>query len=73
MEDLYFDADPDQREKQFQSYLSSHDEWQEYKRILQLYETDSVPLTDDDVKQLLGEKYQKDDGTKLTPERLFLI
>ena len=70
MEDLYFDADPEQREKQFQSFLSSHDEWQEYKRILQLYETDSVPLTDDDVKQLLGGKYQKDDGTKLTPERL---
>ena len=71
MEDLYFDADPEQREKQFGAFQSSHDEWQEYKRILQLHEMDCVPLTDDDEQQLLGEEYhKKDDGTKLSLERL---
>mmetsp|Transcript_8636 Transcript_8636/g.13016 ORF Transcript_8636/g.13016 Transcript_8636/m.13016 type:complete len:544 (-) Transcript_8636:1630-3261(-) len=68
---LYLDADPDQREQQIGAFQSSHDEWQEYKRIIQLHETNAVSLTDDDVKQLLGEESnKKDDGTKLTLKSL---
>ncbi len=67
------DADPDQREKQISAFQSSHDEWQEYKRILDLHETKGVPFSDDDVKQLLGEEYHdntKDDGKSLTIESI---
>jgi len=73
MDSLYLDADPDQREKQISAFQSSHDEWQEYKRILDLHETKGVPFSDDDVKQLLGEEYHdntKDDGKSLTIESI---
>jgi len=61
MNSLYLDADPDQRENQISAFQSSHDEWQENKRILQLHEETGVRFTDDYVKQLLGEDNRTDD------------
>lgn len=74
---LYFDADPDQREKQIAAFQTSHDEWENCKRLIRLHET-SLPrrtgfsFTVADAEQLLGEKIDKiDDGSKsLTLEGL---
>ena len=51
---LYLDSDSERREKQISDFLSSHKEWQEYKRTLHLYETKGDQLTDDNVKLLVG-------------------
>lgn len=74
---LYFDADPEQREKQIAEFQSSHDQWRECKHLLKLHETShqkvtGLSFTHADVEQLLGEKIDKidDDGTTLTLEGL---
>lgn len=55
---LYLNADPVQCEKQISTFQSSHDEWQNSKRILRLQETTGVQ----------GEEYHDKDDKSLTLE-----